>query len=424
MSSCHSISRYARTQRATLPVRLARGCCLLVVLLLTGCSAIYHPYTRTIEHKMEVLSRMPKAEQRSIDLRLLGQTPPAEHLVSDGDILGVYIEGNHAAGSSEMPVRFPDDRNVAPAIGYPTPVRNGGMIRIPHVGVLKVAGMTVWQIEELIRHQLTTGPKATVQADKTEIHVSMMWKRAVNVMVVRQEEVSPMHLIAPSSGINADRRSGQVVELPAFRNDVLNALLETGGFPKTQVENAVYIFKRHDRQRAGIDAAPMVAPVPFGSQQLNYAVNSATLPPLLRGGHTEPMMALNIQQPACQTSVPDSRHPNAVRIPLTLADGELLSFSQEDVILEDGDIVLVESLEDEHFFTSGLLGGGQYALPANQDIDVLDAVLLADTYSRRSQLSSPTRAVGGASVLNRDVTVGASRVVIERKSADGRVEQF
>ena len=373
---------------------------------------------------MEVLSRMPKAEQRSIDLRLLGQTPPAEHLVSDGDILGVYIEGNHAAGSSEMPVRFPDDRNVAPAIGYPTPVRNGGMIRIPHVGVLKVAGMTVWQIEELIRHQLTTGPKATVQADKTEIHVSMMWKRAVNVMVVRQEEVSPMHLIAPSSGINADRRSGQVVELPAFRNDVLNALLETGGFPKTQVENAVYIFKRHDRQRAGIDAAPMVAPVPFGSQQLNYAVNSATLPPLLRGGHTEPMMALNIQQPACQTCVPDSRHPNAVRIPLTLADGELLSFSQEDVILEDGDIVLVESLEDEHFFTSGLLGGGQYALPANQDIDVLDAVLLADTYSRRSQLSSPTRAVGGASVLNRDVTVGASRVVIERKSADGRVEQF
>jgi protein involved in polysaccharide export with SLBB domain len=447
MSSCHSISRYARTQRATLPVRFARGCCLLVVLLLTGCSAIYHPYTRTIEHKMEVLSRMPKAEQRSIDLRLLGQTPPAEHLVSDGDILGVYIEGNHAAGSSEMPVRFPDDRNVAPAIGYPTPVRNGGMIRIPHVGVLKVAGMTVWQIEELIRHQLTTGPKATVQADKTEIHVSMMWKRAVNVMVVRQEEVSPMHLIAPSSGTDADRRSGQVVELPAFRNDVLNALLETGGFPKTQAENAVYIFKRHDRQRAGIDAAPMVAQVPFGSQQpflapsaiqqaaynsfvpggiqqLNYAVNSATLPPLLRGGHTEPMMAPNIQQPACQTCVPDSRHPNAVRIPLTLADGELLPFSQEDVILEDGDIVLVESREDEHFFTSGLLGGGQYALPANQDIDVLDAVLLADTYSRRSQLSSPTRAVGGVSVLNRDVTVGASRVVIERKSADGRVEQF
>lgn len=430
---------------------------MLLVLASIGCSAIHQPYTRTIEHKMEVLSRIPKAEQRSIDLRLLGQTPPPEHLVSDGDILGVFIEGNHSTDTSEMPVRFPDDRNVAPAIGYPTPVRNGGTIRIPHLGVLRVGGLTVWQIEELIRQKLTTGPNATLQADKSQIHVSLMWKRAVNVMVVRQEEVSPLGLLAPSTGTDADRRSGQVVELPAFRNDVLNALLETGGFPKAQAENAVYIFKRNDRRTAGqqpiaqapyrsqqpfptpspIQQAAFNTVVPGGIQQLqlsNAAVNSAgygvagqSLPPLLRGGHTEPMLPLGmqpIQQAPCQTCVPDTRHPNAVRIPLSMADGELLPFSQNDVILEDGDIVLVESREDEYFFTAGLLGGGQFALPPNQDIDVIDAVLLADTYSRRSQLNAPTRAVGGVSVLNRDVTVGASRVVIERKSADGQVQRF
>lgn len=407
---------------------------------------------------MEVLNRIPKAEQRSIDLRLLGQTPPPEHLVSDGDILGVYIEGNHPTGSSEMPVRFPDDRNVAPAIGYPTPVRNGGLIRIPRLGNMRVSGLTVWQIEELLRQKLTTGPNATLKAEKSDIHVSLMWKRAVNVMVVRQEEVSPVSIIAPSTGTDADRRSGQVVELPAFRNDVLNALLETGGFPKAQAENAVYIFKRHDRRMAGQHGLPPFGQRQYGSQSEFGAANriqqtafqsvvpgglqqlqnstapvssvEQSLPPLLRGGHTEPLLPMSLSgqpmqsAPACQTCVPDSRHPNAVRIPLSLAEGELLPFSRNDVILEDGDIVLVESREDEYFFTAGLLGGGQYSLPPHQDIDVIDAVLLADTYSRGTQLNTPTRAVGGVSVLNRDVTVGASRVVIERKLADGQVERF
>lgn len=420
---------------------------------------------------------MPRSEQRSIDLRLLGQTPPPEHLVSDGDILGIYIEGNDDSSVSEMPVRFPDDRNVAPAIGYPTPVRNGGIIRVPNLGILHVSGQTVWQIEERIRHIMTTGPDASLRPDKTQIHVSLMWKRAVNVMVVRQEESSPTKLIAPSNGTNADRRSGQVVELPAFRNDVLNALLETGGLPNDQAENAVYIFKRNDRRLAGqpgITAnAPLVSQAAFGGQQPFFGLSpaqmaaytsvvkqlppptttggsiqqvaysaagpvllpgsnspaSVPLAPLLRGGHTEPMSySLNeqipVSQPPCQTCVPDSRHPNAIRIPLALAHGEILPFTQNDVILEDGDIVLVESREDEHFFTAGLLGGGQFALPRNQDIDVLDAVLLADTYSRQTQLNSPTRAIGGVSALNRDVTVGASRVVIERKTEDGHTQRF
>lgn len=437
---------------------------VLLISLISGCSAIHQPYAKTIEHKLEVLSRIPKSEERALDLRLLGQTPPPEHLVSDGDILGIYIEGNNDVSVSEMPVRFPDDRNVAPAIGYPTPVRNGGVIRVPHVGVIHVSGLTVWQIEEKIRQMLTTGPTAPMQPDKTQIHVSLMWKRAVNVMVVRQEEVSPTRLLAPSTGTDPDRRSGQVVELPAFRNDVLNALLETGGLPNDQAENAVYIFKRRDRQLAGQHglapndprnaqglfpmqqsstyqhfAAGGVQQVNFESSNLQFSSSvqpmmeqkpqQARLPPLLRGGHTEPLLFADSQQPpfvesACQTCTPDSRHPNAIRIPLSLAEGEVLPFSQNDVLLEDGDIVLVESREDEHFFTAGLLGGRQFSLPRNQDLDVIDAVLLADSYSRQTQLNAPTRSIGGVSVLNRDVTVGASRVVIERKTADGQTDRF
>ena len=98
-----------------------------------------------------------------------------------------------------------------------------------------------------------------------------MWKRAVNVMVVRQEEEDVTKRVSPSSGTDADRRSGRVVELPAFRNDVLNALLETGGLPNGQAENAVYVFKRNDRRlpgQSGIAAnAPIVPPVAYGAPQ-------------------------------------------------------------------------------------------------------------------------------------------------------------
>lgn len=440
---------------------------------------------------MEVLNRIPRSEYRPIDLRLLSQTPPREHLVDDGDILGVYIEGAPGSENETMPVRLPDDRFVAPTVGFPTPVRNGGYIRVPQIGVLHVRGMTVWQIEERIREILTRETNL-VQPDRTRIHVSLMWKRSVNVMVVRQEEVSATQLIAPTNGSEADRRSGQVVQLPAFQNDVLHALMTTGGLPNDQAENAVYVFKRHDRQQVGmygptgqISSAADVAygripqfPTPTAIQLAAWSSvvqNSASSPPgpplqqvlaaqtghsihqplpgpltgqppgmsqryagsmypttnngsmLPQGGRIAGSPDLRYANPAqmhTMSSDPMSRHPNAVRIPLTAVNGQPLAFGQQDIILEEGDIILVESREQDHFFTGGLLGGGQYALPRNTDLDVIDAVLLADSYSRSTQLNTPTRAIGGVSVLNRDVTVGASRVIIERTGPDGHKRRF
>ena len=335
--------------------------------------------------------------------------------------------------------------------------------------------MTPWQIEERIRHILTVEKKVALP-DESLIHVSLMWKRGVNVMVVRQEEISTTQLLSPSNGTDGDRRSGQVVQLPAFRNDVMNALLETGGFPTDQGENAVYVFKRWDRVaagQAGLAAvrpaapttpsgplAPVGGPSPIQLASYSDVVNgrdtstlngancfqraayselkpvpaAVSTPSPPKSGHAFPVSSTTVAQSpalpppaiqqASQSCTLDSRHPHAVRIPLSLAHGELIPFSANDVILEDGDIVLVESRENEFFTTAGLLGGGQYSMPRHQDIDVIDAVLLADSYSRQTQLNSPTRAIGGVSALNRDVTIGASRVIVERKTPDGRVQRF
>ena len=66
----------AGQRRPQLRTAASRWLLVLVTGLLSGCSAIYHPYDRTIEHRMEVLSRMPRSEQVALDPRLLSQTPP------------------------------------------------------------------------------------------------------------------------------------------------------------------------------------------------------------------------------------------------------------------------------------------------------------------------------------------------------------
>lgn len=104
------------------------------------------------------------------------------------------------------------------------------------------------------------------------------------------------------------------------------------------------------------------------------------------------------------------------KIPVRLAPGEQTQFTERDIILEDGDIVFIESRDTEIFYTGGLLGGGQYTLPQNYDLDVLGAVAIAQA-GRAS--GGATRATGGITALNNDVTISASQAVILRKMPNG-----
>jgi hypothetical protein len=108
--------------------------------------------------------------------------------------------------------------------------------------------------------------------------------------------------------------------------------------------------------------------------------------------------------------------PHVIKIPVRLAEGEVPRFSEADVILEDGDIVFIESRDSEVFYTGGLLGGGEYTLPRDRDLRVLEALSIAQ--SRGNSQGSP-RSIGGVSALNQDVTISASKVIVLRKMADG-----
>lgn len=77
----------------------------------------------------------------------------------------------------------------------------------------------------------------------------------------------------------------------------------------------------------------------------------------------------------CPPPLPDD--PTVLRIPLRLPPGVVPEILEEDVRLEDGDIVYIESRDTEVFYTGGLLNGGEYPLPRDYDLDVLGAIALA-----------------------------------------------
>ena len=69
--------------------------------------------------------------------------------------------------------------------------------------------------------------------------------------------------------------------------------------------------------------------------------------------------------------------PTVLRIPLRLPAGVLPSIRPQDVILEEGDIVLIESRDTEFFYTGGLLPAGQWPIPRDYDLDALGAMAMA-----------------------------------------------
>jgi hypothetical protein len=64
---------------------------------------------------------------------------------------------------------------------------------------------------------------------------------------------------------------------------------------------------------------------------------------------------------------------------MRLPPGVVPTFRPEDILLEDGDVVYIESRDAEVFYTGGLLPGGEWAIPRDYDLDVLGAMAMAGT---------------------------------------------
>jgi protein involved in polysaccharide export with SLBB domain len=292
---------------------LLTACCLSS----GGCAALTNPVYRgvPVRHLPAEYLAPPKEDLKTIPLTTLRQNPPEAYLLAKGDILGIYIEGVLGDKAQPLPVRFPEQGNILPTVGYPTPVREDGTLPLPIVNSVKVDGMTVAEAEAAIRKAYTVD-RNILKAGNERIIVSLVRQRTYRVQVVRQDAAGPTAI--GGLIVNQRRGTGATVDLPAYENDVLTALNRTGGLPGLDALNEVIV----QREVKGV-----------GTQ--------------------------------------------VTRIPLRLPEGQTVQFSPKDVVLENGDVVFVEARDTEVFYTGGVLQAHQFVLPRDYDLRVVEAIALS-----------------------------------------------
>jgi hypothetical protein len=185
--------------------------------------------------------------------------------------------------------------------------------------------------------------KPIKQPEIARISVTLLHPRQYHVLVFRQESSTFNPGVEGFPVPGSKRGLGYEVELPAYENDVLHALSQTGGLPGLDAYNEIIVM----RNRFHNDHEKMAV-----IEELRANHGKAGRTPMLNRGS------------------------QVIRIPLRLPCGETIHIRSEDVILRSGDVVFLEAREGEFFFTGGLLPPGAHLLPRDFDIDVVEAVAL------------------------------------------------
>ena len=357
----------------------SRACIAILALCistLAGCRS-YGP--TDLVPAADVLNRSccnPNQEQQ-INFLNLRRTPPEQYVLSKGDVLGIYIQGITGDAAVPPPVNFAD-QDSQPAIGYPVPIRDDGYISLPLIAPIRVTGLTVGEAEAKIVRAYTQDKKILLEGNE-KIIVTLMQRRTYNVLVIR-EDGGPTNNSA--RGLNRNEiyldegltTESFSIELPAYENDVLHALSETGGMPGESARNEIIIL------RGAMN----------GGQNPNAIIQAV--------GQTR-----NNQSQTLEGA-------NVVRIPIRGDVGSFPQLSEDDITLEDGDVVFIKGRQRDVFYTGGLLEGGRFPLPRDYDIDVLEAIAMAGGSVSASAGSSGTGAFSGLGNI-----MPATQVTVLRK---------
>lgn len=349
----------------------------LLGMLSAGCSTITQPISGIPARRIppQFLAQS-KNNLVPMDPARLSQEPPRDYLLDDGDILGIYIEGILPFVPPDRPpepppVNFPDATSqLDPSLGFPIAVINDGTIQLPNLEPIKVRGLTIDQTRDLIRKYYLDS-EILRESSRLQPIVTLMKERTYNVIVIRQD----MGAVGGGGGGAGQAgftratdysATGRMLKLKAYQNDVLNALMESGGLPGVNAKNEVKILRasRADQRRRD----------EFVQQfyQQYYC---------------------NPDPCGCPPPLPED--PSILKIPLRLPPGTIPEFGPENVVLEDGDIVYIESRDAEVFYTGGLLPGGEFKIPRDYDLDVLTAMALSGGGISRQQNGGGGGGMGG-----------------------------
>jgi hypothetical protein len=343
------------TQRrlAALATTIAAG---VLVGSFGGCSSLTQPIEGVPANRLPPqFLATPKNNLVPVDISLLSLEPPRDYQIGAGDILGVYIEGvlpfnPPNAPPEPPPVNFPDrDSTLPPSIGYPIAVQDDGTLSLPLIEPLDVDGLTLEQVRDTIREAYID--EDILRPEKARPIVTLIQERTYNVIVVREDGGNKSSSGRETEFIRGTDKSasGAVVKLKAYQNDVLHALVETGGLPGLNAKNEVKVLR---------------------ASQADQRKRAA----FLQQFYAQQQLAMS---DPCSCPPPLPEDPSILKIPLRVPPGVIPNLSPRDVTLQDGDIVYIESRETEVFYTGGLLPGGEHPLPRDYDLDVLGAIAIA-----------------------------------------------
>ena len=328
-------------------------------------------------------SQLPRSySQRTqtspVNAALLRNRPSKKYFLDADDVLGIFIEGILGAIDEMPPVQLPDpNSDLPPSIGYPVTVRDDGTISLPLVEPIAVRGLTIIQVEELIKSRYLD-PNRPILKPENRILVSLMRKRTVSVYVIRGDESQSASLSRQRSGVvnqrsDQSRRSSRL-QLPAGDNDLLNALSQTGGLPGVNARSDVKIY-RANRPSNG----------PGGRYQPNgnYGRGFSEFPRTSAGGSSYARTSAdqygytNRSNRYARPLNYSTNGTNITSVPTRRRAGENFRIGPADARLDDGDVVVIEPRDTEVYYTGGLLGGGEFPLPRDRGIDVLEAIAAA-----------------------------------------------
>ena len=359
-----------------------------------GCSCIPQAHKSVPAYRLPDLHCVvDRAALRPVDISLLGRKPPRAHVIGPGDTLSVYVYGTLPPNTDEAPVVAPTGainqeyypplgQADLPALGVPVRVDVDGSVSLPSLGSVDVNGLTSKEAREKILGLYLEG--GFLAEDEDRVAVSVLKVRTYRINVVREDvSTADPTLVTAGEVLYTKRGRAQVVDLPAFENDVLHALTHSGGLPGKDAQNAVWVLRAGE----GGDAAPAMA-----------ALQQADDPAVLLDDENTPGLG-----------------HRTTKIPLRMLPGEPAPFRLEDVVLADGDTVFVPA-RDEVFFVGGLLAGGQYPYPRDRTLDVVEAIaLVGGSVGGPGGASGASTAAGGRGAL-----LPPSRVIVLRKLEDGR----
>lgn len=333
--------------------------------LSTGCTSLTQPITGIPVRRLppQFLAQS-KNNLVPLDPSRLTQEPPRQYLLDAGDILGVYIEGILPYSSADKPpepppVNLPTEQSTLdPSIGFPIVVQENGTISLPSIEPIKVKGMTIEQVTTLVKKAYLDA-KIVQDNARLQPSVTLMQERTYNVVVVRQDVAvqNPFWQAANQNGGRGNyvrgsdqSSSGKMIKLPAYQNDVLHALMSSGGLPGINAKNEVKILK---------------------ASRVNQKERDLFVQQFYQTYFSNPNPC------SCPPPLPDD--PNIVKIPMRLPPGVVPTFRPEDILLEEGDVIYIESRDAEVFYTGGMLAGGEWLIPRDYDLDVLGAMAMAGT---------------------------------------------